>query len=463
MNDVFSTDEDVALNVPAPGVLGNDTDVDEHALVVESSTEPAHGSLVINPDGSFTYTPDENFHGDDSFSYTISDGHDASAKATVSLEITSVNDLPVVTPVTLDAQTVQYGDRIAPVTIEATDVDSGPLTLSAPELLGDVTQTVGCTVSGKRSTCSWTVDGQALVVAGTHTLTFQVDDGAGGSAESSMALTVTLEDATADFGADNPAAVAVATPGGVSGPFTLTVHVSESQPDEPIERAGAGDIANAEVSVSLVPVGPGATINPRCGSTTSGSVQTTTCDIDAGVPVNTYTVAVEINGGGYYTGSGEDVLTVYDPSLGFTTGGGWFYWPGTSDKTNFGYTMKYGKKGTNVRGSLLLIRHLADGQKYRIKSNALSGLAIGDDVDVPYGWASFSGKSTYLEPGMSEPEGNHGFTVYVEDRNEPGSGTDRFWITTRTKDGGAIPAMSLAEPAPANAVAIQGGNIVAPH
>jgi hypothetical protein len=46
------------------------------------------------------------------------------------------------------------------------------------------------------------------------------------------------------------------------------------------------------------------------------------------VPVNTYTVEVTV-GGGYYTGGNEGVLVVYDPSPGFPTGGGWFYWPGT--------------------------------------------------------------------------------------------------------------------------------------
>jgi hypothetical protein len=39
------------------------------------------------------------------------------------------------------------------------------------------------------------------------------------------------------------------------------------------------------------------------------------------------------------------------------TGGGWFYWPGTTDRTNFGFTMKYNRRGTRVQGNLLIIRH----------------------------------------------------------------------------------------------------------
>jgi hypothetical protein len=266
----------------------------------------------------------------------------------------------------------------------------------------------------------------------------------------------------------------VAASGGDSGTITLAVDVREKQPDQPVERALPGDIARAEVSVTLEPLGPGSPVISTCAPSMNGDsgydgVQTVRCTFDS-VPVNTYTAVVSV-GGNYYTGGAEDALTVFDPSLGFTTGGGWFYWPGSDDtasgypgdKTNFGYTMKYGKNGKNVKGNLLLIRHLADGQKYRIKSNALSGLAIGENAEVPYGWASFSGKSTYLEPGMPDPEGNHGFTAYVEDHNEPGSGPDRFWITTRAKDGSVIPAMSLSEPAPENTVAIDGGNIVAPH
>jgi hypothetical protein len=57
--------------------------------------------------------------------------------------------------------------------------------------------------------------------------------------------------------------------------------------------------------------------------------------------------------------------------------------------------MKYNKKGIKVQGNLLLIRHFGDDNIYRIRSNALYGLALGEDKD--YGWATFSGKATYLE------------------------------------------------------------------
>ena len=125
--------------------------------------------------------------------------------------------------------------------------------------------------------------------------------------------------------------------------------------------------------------------------------------------------------------------------------------------------MKYNKKGTKVRGSLLLIRHLADGSKYRIKSNALYGLSVGEANDgEPFGWASFSGKCTYLEPGWAEPVGAHEFITYVEDRGEPGKDVDRIWLRTLDRGGNGTD-LSMDQPAPSNAVTISGGNIVVPH
>ncbi|MEA2001322.1 MAG: hypothetical protein U9N84_05480 [Actinomycetota bacterium] len=248
--------------------------------------------------------------------------------------------------------------------------------------------------------------------------------------------------------------------------------MEETEPDDPAAGAMPGDISKAAVTMSLVPIGPGSPLDGACAPqdvTGSGydSVLTVDCTFDA-VPVNTYVATVTVNGPGFYTGSGEDVLVVYDPSLGFTTGGGWFYWPGSDDesidyvgdKTNFGYTMKHNKKGAKVQGSLLLIRHMPDGSIYRVKSNALHGLALGSDGAI--GWASFAGKATYLEPGWLEPEGNHTFVVYVEDHGAPGSGADRFWIEVRDKAGVTIVDSSMPDDAPTNAATLGGGNIVVP-
>ena len=384
-----------------------------------------------------------------------------------------VDDPPVVSASPV-SQTVQYSDFIAAVTISASDNDSAGLSISA-SLPSDLSLSGSCTPAGSGTICTWTVDGRVLVPAGTYDLALIVSD-ATNDVPAPAQVVVEPEDATVSFDVGNPVGVLVDSPGGDSGPFSMTVFVQEMWPDQAAVLAAAGDISLAVVSMQLVPVGPGSAVSGTCvpdGVTGTGydAVLTATCDFDD-VPVNTYTAKATADTTGYYAGTGEDVLVVFDPSLGFTTGGFWCYWPGTEDpdneypgdRTNGGYVMKYNKRGTKVKGSLLLIRHMPDGSIYRLKSNSLFGLSIGEDDDgSPFGWASFSGKATYREPGWPDPLGNYTFITYVEDHGEPGVDVDHFWIKVLDRDGLLAPGLSMDEPAVDNTVTIDGGNIVVPH
>jgi VCBS repeat-containing protein len=94
-SDAFSTAEDTSLTVAVPGILSNDSDVDGNSLTAVLVTGPAHGTLVLNTNGSFTYTPTANYSGPDSFTYRANDGLLSSNVATVSIAVTSSNDAPV--------------------------------------------------------------------------------------------------------------------------------------------------------------------------------------------------------------------------------------------------------------------------------------------------------------------------------------------------------------------------------
>lgn len=99
MPDAYEVDEDSKLTVvAAKGVLVNDYDDDGdafgNATVV---TTTAHGELVLDPKGSFTYTPEPNFFGKDEFTYTISVGDDVSEPATVTITVKNVDDPATVT------------------------------------------------------------------------------------------------------------------------------------------------------------------------------------------------------------------------------------------------------------------------------------------------------------------------------------------------------------------------------
>ena len=75
INDSYTTTQGTALNVLAPGVLTNDTDVNGQALIALLVTNVSQGTLSLNTNGSFTYTPNSNYFGSDSFTYRASDGY----------------------------------------------------------------------------------------------------------------------------------------------------------------------------------------------------------------------------------------------------------------------------------------------------------------------------------------------------------------------------------------------------
>jgi len=88
-NDAYTTDQDTPLTVPTPGALTNDSDVDGDALSAALASGPLNGVVVLNADGSFTYTPNADFNGADSFTYTVNDPVGLSNVATVSITVTT--------------------------------------------------------------------------------------------------------------------------------------------------------------------------------------------------------------------------------------------------------------------------------------------------------------------------------------------------------------------------------------
>ena len=80
----FFTATPVTTQEDAP-VNGNvtATDVDGDALTFSKDSDPSHGTVVFSPDGTYMYTPAPDYHGDDSFTISVSDGNGGAATATV--------------------------------------------------------------------------------------------------------------------------------------------------------------------------------------------------------------------------------------------------------------------------------------------------------------------------------------------------------------------------------------------
>jgi VCBS repeat-containing protein len=131
LNNTYSTNEDTALNVAAPGVLGNDTDADGDPLTAIKVSNPSHGTVTLNSNGSFTYTPTANYNGADSFTYRANDGQANSNTATVTININAVNDPPELN--TIGDQTVTEGENLI-FEVTATDPDGDYLFYSAYNL-----------------------------------------------------------------------------------------------------------------------------------------------------------------------------------------------------------------------------------------------------------------------------------------------------------------------------------------
>ena len=130
LSDVYTTAEDVVLSVAAPGVLGNDSDVDSAVLTATLDTVPLSGTLLLAGDGGFVYTPTLNFYGGDTFQYHVTDGASDSARVTVTLGVLAVNDAPVArADAYTTTQNVPLVVAAAEVLANAGDVEGDALTL----------------------------------------------------------------------------------------------------------------------------------------------------------------------------------------------------------------------------------------------------------------------------------------------------------------------------------------------
>ena len=92
VDDAYSVLQDNLLQIEEPGVLTNDVDLDGDELSASLAVEPSNGSLELNEDGSFVYTPDQGFVGEDTFGYVVSDGIAISEVGTVTITVLAEGD-----------------------------------------------------------------------------------------------------------------------------------------------------------------------------------------------------------------------------------------------------------------------------------------------------------------------------------------------------------------------------------
>jgi VCBS repeat-containing protein len=189
-DDEYSTTEGQDLNVPAPGVLDNDSDLDVQDITAELVSSPDHGGLSLSANGSVSYTPDPDFSGMDAFTYRAIDAEDAQSNvATVTITVENINDPPVAQNQSLETDE----DVPLPFTLPVQDPDTGDVlsyTILNPPDHG--------TLSGAAPDLTYTPD---LNYFGTDSFTFKANDGTVDSNQATVSFTVS---AVNDLEVTNP-------------------------------------------------------------------------------------------------------------------------------------------------------------------------------------------------------------------------------------------------------------------
>lgn len=128
-DDAITVREDIALNLGAL-LTGNDSDTDGDTLhIIDADDLYSSGHVLVNPDGTVTYTPGKDFVGEDTFTYTVTDGT-ARSEGTVTVTVINEPDAPVVEPEQVYSvlDTAEVGSTL--LTVEASDLDGDTLTYS---------------------------------------------------------------------------------------------------------------------------------------------------------------------------------------------------------------------------------------------------------------------------------------------------------------------------------------------
>jgi VCBS repeat-containing protein len=181
-DDDATTDEDIPLSV---NVLSNDTDPDSDAPQLTSVGTPAHGSAMINENGTpanktddfVNYTPNANYYGEDSFTYTVSDGKGGTDTATVNIKVSAVNDAPTISNIT--DQTILEDTNTGELAFTVSDVDNDAsgLTLSGSSSDTTLVPDANITFGGSGDSRTVTVSPAADRFGGPATITLTVSDG----------------------------------------------------------------------------------------------------------------------------------------------------------------------------------------------------------------------------------------------------------------------------------------------
>ena len=177
MDDAVTTNEETLINI---AVMANDDLPTTGAFNIQSTTPPSNGSITVLPDGTIDYTPDLNFFGNDTFTYTLADASGRTSTATVTVSVVNVQDPPVANA---DSGSTPEDTVLPNIDILAndSDVDGDTLTVTT------ATAPNGTVVINPDGTIDYTPNPG---FNGVDTVSYIIIDGNGGTASSTVQINV---------------------------------------------------------------------------------------------------------------------------------------------------------------------------------------------------------------------------------------------------------------------------------
>ncbi|MEP3441444.1 MAG: cadherin-like domain-containing protein, partial [Sulfitobacter sp.] len=267
VDDVETTEEDTSVVVD---LLGNDSDPDntlDELTISDVTVDPAEGTVVDNGDGTVTFTPAEDFTGEATITYTVTDPDGLSDEGEAVVTVTPVNDAPVAVD---DAETTE---EETPVVVDLLGNDSDPDNTLDELTISDVTvdPAEGTVVDNGDGTVTFT---PAEDFTGEATITYTVTDPDGLSDEGEAVVTVTPVN-------DAPVAVDDVAETDEDTPVVVDLLGNDSDPDNTLDELTISDVAVDPAEGTVVDNGDGTvTFTPAEDFTGEATITYTVTDPD---------------------------------------------------------------------------------------------------------------------------------------------------------------------------------------
>ncbi|RYF78951.1 MAG: tandem-95 repeat protein, partial [Comamonadaceae bacterium] len=437
------TNEDQPVNGTVVG-----TDVDGDTLSYAVTTPATNGTVAIDPvTGAYTYTPNANFSGSDTFTVTISDGQGGTVQVPVSVTVNPVNDAPTGTA----APAVTNEDQSVNGTVVGTDVDGGTLSYAV------TTPATNGTVTIDPATGAYTYTPNANF-NGSDTFTVTISDGQGGTVQVPVSVTVnavndaptgtaapvtgqedqavngTVVGADVDGDTLSYAVTTAATNGTVTidpvtGAYTYTPNANFNGSDTFTVTISDGQGGTVQVPVSV-------TVNPGNDAPTGTATPTLTNEDQA---VNGTVVGADVDGDtlsyAVTTAATSGTVTI-DPVTGAYT-----YTPNANFNGNdtFTVTISDGQGGTvqvPVSVTVNAVNDAPTGTAAPAVTNedqSVNGTVVGSDVDgdtLSYAVTALAASGTVtIDPATG---------AYTYTPNVNFNGSDIFTVTISDGQGGTV-------------------------